>query len=867
MLLDPAYVSSSERRCGLGAWLRCWTSASPGGLTSALSIILALGCGSDFTRLLLDGQGAAPSAPSLPADPNGDPSSAGSDGDGPPGDALASLDAGLLPPLPGDAIDGGAPDAGEPFPLPAGLANLPGSLELSASWQLVEAFPGVSFDDPVALVEAPGTGFLFVSEREGRLYAFERRADVREKRLVLDLSGQNQGENDSGLLGIVFHPEFGQAGSENASYLYVHYAYKESPIVGRPPPVNTRTRSRLSRFSLNLDTLVADPASELVLIDQDDDSVWHQGGAIFFHPDDGFLYLAVGDEGSAACRLGNCQRIDRDLFSGVLRIDVDQRGGDISHPIPRQPATGRTQGYFIPNDNPFVGQPGVLEEFYALGLRSPHRMTHDPVDDIVWIGEVGQEGREELDILAPGANYQWNVFEGTLRSSGALPDPPIGVWTGPLLELDRRTALSIIGGYVYRGTRLRSLRGKYVFADFSRGRIWALPYQSRAGTVEVGALELLMTSTFRDRVNGITSFGVDGSGELYLLTLGAGSKIQQLEEDSAVLNAPRALSETRVFRDTEQLEPQPGLEHYSVQSPLWSDGAVKQRWMALPAGQTIGFSPSGPWTFPEGTVFVKQFDLALDEREPARLTRLETRLLVAGAGGEYYGMTYRWNAEGTDAELVTEPQFEDLTLIDRDGNPHAQTWFFPGPRDCLTCHSAAAGRVLGVRTAQLNGPASDDSLAAGSPHDAGVDDSGGTTQLADWLERGLLRDGPDRDALASLPRLSALNDETQSLEQRVRSYWDSNCALCHGVEDRIRASWDARYGTPMAERRLISEPAINGGDDGATLLVAPGEPEQSILYQRDASLVPDVRMPPLASHRRDEAYLDVLARWIESLAP
>src|SRR5690606_15310293 len=146
----------------------------------------------------------------------------------------------------------------------------------------------------------------------------------------LDLSARNQGENDSGLLGVAFHPEFGQSESDNRSYLYVHYAHSEAPIVGRAPPSNTRTRSRLSRFSVDLETLVADPGSELVLIDQNDDNVWHQGGALFFHPGDGFLYLSVGDEGSAECRLGNCQRIDRDLFSGILRIDVDQRGGDVS---------------------------------------------------------------------------------------------------------------------------------------------------------------------------------------------------------------------------------------------------------------------------------------------------------------------------------------------------------------------------------------------------------------------------------------------------------------------------------------------------------------------------------------------------------
>jgi uncharacterized repeat protein (TIGR03806 family) len=820
-----AYVFLPAQRFGLGArrrWLKAaWTA-------------ILLGCGSDSTRLLLE-EGASPSPPSslLPSDALRDA-------------GVALGDAGSRP------IDPAAvspPDAGRPLPLPPGIANLPAQLELASSWRLVEAFPGISFDDPVALAEAPGTGFLFVSEREGKLYAFENREAVSEKRLVLDLSARNQGENDSGLLGIAFHPEFGQAASNSRSYLYVHYAYREGPIVGRTPPVNTRTRSRLSRFSLDLDTLVADAASELVLIDQDDDSIWHQGGALFFHPGDGFLYLSVGDEGGGFCRLGNCQRIDRDLFSGILRLDVDQRGGDVSHPIPRQPATGRTQGYFIPNDNPFVGQPEVLEEFYALGLRNPYRVTHDPVDDIVWIAEVGQEGREELDLLAPGANYQWNVFEGTLPSTAAMPATPLGVWTPPVFELNRQQALSIIGGYVYRGRRLPSLTGKYIFADFSRGRIWALPYQAQGGNVELGELELLMTSPFRDRVDGITSFGVDSSGELYLLTLGATAKIQKLEQDNAVLNAPLTLSATRVFRDLERLEPQAALASYSVQSPLWSDGAAKQRWMALPEGEQIGFSPTGPWSFPEGAVFVKHFELPLDEREPARVRRLETRLLVAGAGGEYYGLTYKWNAEGTDAELVTEPLFEDLTVADSGGVPRTQTWFYPSPRDCPSCHSAAAGYVLGVRTAQLNG--------AGD----------GADPLAAWLSSGLLRDGPRPAELAELPRLSGLADESEGLEQRVRSYWDSNCAMCHGVENRIRANWDARYTTPMADRRLVSEPAINGGDDGATLLIAPGDPARSILYQRDASLVTGQRMPPLASHRRDEVYLEVLTRWIDSLGP
>jgi uncharacterized repeat protein (TIGR03806 family) len=760
--------------------------------------------------------------------------------------------------------DAGPLDAGppprrppNPFRLAEGLAQLPARLELSADWRLVEAFPGVSFDDPVALIEAPGTGQLLVAEREGRLYAFERRTGVTEKRLMLDLSSQNQGENDSGLLGIACHPEFARAGSENARYLYAHYAFRASPIVGRTPPVFTATRSRLSRFTVDLDTMLVDPASELVLIDQEDESVWHQGGALFFHPGDGFLYLSVGDEGGGDCQLRNCQRINRDLFSGVLRIDVDRRGGDVSHAIVRQPQSGTTQAYFIPNDNPFVGQPGVLEEFYAIGLRNAYRMTHDPVDDLVWLGEVGQEGREELNLLAPGANYQWNVYEGTLQGPGTEPAVVIGNWTAPLLELDRRQALTIIGGYVYRGQRLPALQGKYVFADFSRGRIWALPYELDAGQVQLGELQLLMTAEFRNRENGITSFGVDLANELYVLTLGKSSKIQRLESAGTPSNAPTLLSDVGVFTDLPNLKPAASLVAYSVQSPLWSDGADKQRWVALPAHETVDFTPSGPWHFPVGTVFVKHFSMALDERRPAELKRLETRLLVAAADAGFYGLTYRWNAQGDDAELVADAQFEELQVIGADGSTRAQTYFYPGPRDCLTCHNAAAGHVLGVRTAQLNGPFA-------GPHP--TDDEAATNQLAGWVSRGSFGAVPNLDALDEYPRLSALTDETQSLEQRVRSYWDANCSMCHGVQSSLRAEWDARYRTPLAEQGVLWGTALNGGRDGAVHLIEPGFPERSIMYQRNATLLSGQRMPPLASNRRDEAYLRVLERWIVSLA-
>jgi glucose/arabinose dehydrogenase len=744
---------------------------------------------------------------------------------------------------------GASPEVTAPPPFRAGLRGLPGELQLPARFRLVPAFPNITFDDPVSLVEAPGSGHLVVSEREGRLYAFENRSDVRTKLLMLDLSARTQGEGDSGLLGVVFHPEFSDRASPNRGYLYVHYAFREAPVVGKPAPWETVTRSRLARFTVDIDSLVADPASELVLIDQRDQNVLHQGGGLFFHPADGFLYLSVGDEGGSRCRYRNCQRIDKDLFSGVLRIDVDQRGAPLSHPIVRQPATGSTANYFIPNDNPFVGQPGVLEEFYALGLRNPYRMTCDPVDGTVWIGDVGDQGREEIDVLSPGANFQWNVYEGRLRSSGNARAPRLGVWTDPLLELSREQARSIIGGYVYRGRRLPQLSGKYIFADFSRRRIWALPYRVEAGRVEPGELELLMAAEFQNAETGITSFGVDGEGEQYLLTLGARSSVLKMEAVDAVLNAPRRLSQIGIFRDLSGLEPIDGFVSYSVQSPLWSDGAGKRRWMALPEGQAIAYSADRPWQFPVGTVFVKHFEMALDERKPERLTPLETRLLVAGAGGKYYGLTYKWNADATDAEAVTDGLSEVREVIGPDGTARSLTHYYPGARECLTCHNPQAGHVLGVRAAQLDGPHR-------------VADNAVTNQLTDWAARGLFRDAPDTfDAVAAL---APLGDESLPLQDRVRSYWDANCSMCHGVVSDIRAHWDARYGTPLLAQGVIEGRSIYGGDNDATLLIERGSPQRSVLYQRSATGVEGLSMPPLRSEP-DSAYLKLLERWINSL--
>lgn len=788
-------------------------------------------------------------------------------GPGEPGDVTAPPDAGVDD---GEDNQCSAADAGgEPPPEtelpwvsglderpPAAAINLPDALEIAApGWVAVQAFPALTFNFPTIFEEAPGTGKIFVAELDGRIYAFDNDPAVTEKQLVLDISDHVQGL-DCGLLGLAFHPEFGVPDSPNRGYIYLQYPFKADPITDTFPPGFTATRSRLARFTVDLESLTADPASELVLIDQEDEHIAHQGSGMYFNPDDGFLYYAVGDEGDHDCVLDNCQMIDKDLFSGVLRIDVDMRGGDISHPIPRQPATGTTANYYIPNDNPFVGQPGVLEEFYAIGLREPHRMTYDRIDDITWIGDVGQNRIEELDVLQKAGNYQWAVLEGALQVfTRQVPENPIGIWTDPVIALTHDEASSIIGGYVYRGSKNPYLYGKYVFGDFVTGNIWALTYTYDGTRATVSDRELLLASPFA-RNDGIVSFGVDRNNELYIVPAGPGAQIWTLARTDGFTNAPTHLSETGVFVDTAspELQATAGLIPYDVKSPLWSDGAAKQRWASIPDGETVAFSENGTWSFPEGSVLVKHFEIALDEAHPELKRRLETRVLFRGADSEFYGLTYKWNDAGTDADLLMERQVEPIEVALADGDTRSLRYLYPGPNDCAVCHTDDAGPVLGVRTAQLN-------------HDRSYAETGRTSnQVFTWGQVGLLDVAPEQSTVEQFTSLTAPGDVDAPAEDRVRSYWASNCSMCHRGADTapgIFALWDARFEVPLEDQGVIDGISESAPDLD---LITPGDAASSVLYQRSSSTRPGFAMPPIGRSAVDPTYVQLLEEWITSLS-
>ncbi|GDY14594.1 hypothetical protein LBMAG53_34720 [Planctomycetota bacterium] len=324
---------------------------------------------------------------------------------------------------------------------------------------------------------------------------------------------------------------------------------------------------------------------------------------------------------------------------------------------------------------------------------------------------------------------------------------------------------------------------------------------------------------------------------------------------------PRLLSQTGVFAEVAALTPVPGIAGFSVNQPLWSDFAVKLRWIAVPndgepyaAGEQVAVARDGPWKFPAGTVLIKHFALPLDLRKPdGAVRKLETRLLTVARDGMVAGVTYRWRDDGSDAELQAQAEdavYRDYEVIGLDGASTKVTWTFPSREQCIACHTPESGGILGFTTRQLNRSV-----------------GGGANQLVRLAEGGWLDRPWSAAEVATLPKLHAFNDPGIDAVSRIRSYLDANCAHCHHPETRVGGGGfllDLRAQTPLAKQNLIDSDAANslGVDDGK--IIAPGSLERSVLLDRISRR--DVfGMPPVGSNHLDESFVAEVKAWIKSL--
>ncbi|MGO8699486.1 MAG: chitobiase/beta-hexosaminidase C-terminal domain-containing protein [Limisphaerales bacterium] len=321
---------------------------------------------------------------------------------------------------------------------------------------------------------------------------------------------------------------------------------------------------------------------------------------------------------------------------------------------------------------------------------------------------------------------------------------------------------------------------------------------------------------------------------------------------------PPQLSLTGVFSNTPAMAPSVSLIPYAPNVPLWSDGAQKVRYFSVPnsgapltPGEQIAYAPAGTWSFPAGTVFVKTFELLTNQSDPGSLLRLETRLLVRDTNGAVYGVTYKWRADNSDADLLTSNLTEAISIATPNGVT-TQLWYYPSPSDCLLCHTAVANYVLGVNARQLNG-----SFA----YPNGVADN----QLRSLNRAGLFYPAMDESQIPSVEQLSAVTNTAASYAQRARSYLDANCAQCH-QPGGSGPTFDARYDTPLASQNIINTPAAKGnlGYDNVNI-VTPNDVWRSSLYDRMDVVNPAIQMPPLARNLIDTNAVQLMADWINSL--
>src|ERR1043166_3902225 len=375
-----------------------------------------------------------------------------------------------------------------------------------SGYDLVNAFGSLTFLQPVCIRTPPGeTNRIFVVDKQGFVEVVTNLANP-SKSFYINLRSNLWFMGEAGLLGMEFHPGF-----QTNGYFYI---YRSLAVAGG------NINERLSRFqAIPPNAPTASASTEVVLFDQRDPADNHNGGDLHFGPD-GYLYVSLGDGGVDSDAFGNTQTIRKGFHSGILRLDVDQRNGNLA-PNASSAISELTisTNYLVPADNPFLTEElpfdrysnvpasSIRTEFWVIGLRNPWRFSIDPQTGRVWVGDVGEGHREEVNLVTKGGNYGWVYREGDLAF---VSNPPAGFSSiDPLLTYphgnNTNEGNSVTGGEVYHGTNLPHLKDAYIFGDYISGNIWSLRYDEITPPV----WENLFRDGIRLKQTGIAAFGTD----------------------------------------------------------------------------------------------------------------------------------------------------------------------------------------------------------------------------------------------------------------------------------------------------------------------------------------------------------------------
>ncbi len=676
-----------------------------------------------------------------------------------------------------------------------------------ASITLTNAFPNISFTLPIKMLQAPNNpNRWYMVEKGGTVRYFNNDAGATATTLFANISDRvDSSPNEAGLLGMVFDPDFANNG-------YVYLSYTRTGTTGPLTTYITRYQSPDNGLSLTIP-----PANqEDVILTVEQPFTNHNGGNIAFGPD-GLLYIGLGDGGSGGDPQGHGQNTSS-LLGSLLRIDIRVTPQDWTNGI----------RYYIPPGNPFASNTscnGGCAEIYAWGLRNPWRWSFDSANGDLWLGDVGQNTREEINLVKIGGNYGWNLCEGTSDFSGSGCTTP-GI-QAPIVDYSRSGGhCSVTGGYVYRGSNIPALQGAYIYGDFCSGTIWSL----RNGAPPVSSTQLLDSSL------QLNSFAQDQNGEIYAFDYASGSVFRiDPQGGNPVSTIPTQLSASGCVSTSDPTQPASGMIPYDINALFWSDGADKQRWLSIPDGTTITVNNNHDWVFPIGAVLMKHFRLA------GQL--IETRLLMRHTDGSWAGYSYEWDNTLTDATLVNGGK---TSLI------NGQNWLYPSSSQCDNCHTTVAGFTLGPETAQIN-------------RDFTYPSTGITANQLQTLEFIGLFSAPLGDIPANLPALADPADTNASLHDRARAYLHTNCAQCHQPGGPTPANIDLDYRTPDTNMNACNLAPV-GTDLGIAnaALITPVDPARSILWQRMRRR--DVfGMPPLASNNVDSSGEALLQSWINGM--
>lgn len=708
--------------------------------------------------------------------------------------------------------------------VPWTTSQITGSPNPPLPYQAERLYPKLAFDQPVAMVSLPDGDRTFLVERKGRIVQLP--LDHSTDKVQLFLDGAKEVPQLTAIYGLAFHPEF-----ETNRLCFVCYI--------RKPELEDGTR--LSRFKVTGegDSLRIDPSSETTLLTWK--SGGHNGGCLRFGPD-GFLYVSTGDGSPPApADMRRSGQDISDLLASILRIDIDRESNGLA--------------YSIPADNPFVDHEGARGEVWAYGLRNPWRMSFDRETGELWLGDVGWQLWECVHRIKKGGNYGWSIQEGPQIVHPEWQRGPTPI-TPPVVAHPRAEAASVTGGFVYHGSRLKQLKEAYIYGDYVTGRFWALRHDGS----KVTSHQELADTTF-----ALIAFHEDRSGELSFMDYNGGG-IYRLVPNSQPANStkrfPGKLSGTGLFASTKDHSPAPGVIPFSVNAEEWMDGAKAERFVAVPGAGTIvlrkpeGRVPTDWGDFPADTVLVKTISYEREVGNPMSLRRMVTQILHnrgeawRGNSGEWFGYSYAWNKEQTDAVLLPGkgvPVSFSVSDPSAPGGKRTIKRMLGSQGECYLCHNPWAGYRLGFTASQL----------ARSHNYAGVQ----ANQLSMMRQIGLL-ETPDID---QQPPMSDPHDTTADLAARARSWLHVNCAHCHRFGGGGTASIDLRFGITLNETKSIGQRPTQGtfGIAGSNL-IRPGDPYRSLLFYR-ITRTGRGHMPHVGSRDIDPRGMKLIEEWVSQM--